>query len=188
MVGHSQPQPQPSISGYTYAQPPTGAAPLPVPSPDSIPNLMVPPTSTSLGGGSSDKAAKFEFEQVKQFVTELYRVYTGGKLPDPATFRWHVDSIMNGSYSLTQAEYSIRFSKEAKEYAKQQKQKKDAQVHQIREYVKELMRVYCKRAPTEEEMKYHVDAVLSGQANLQQVEDEVRLLGLTAPVGRPARP
>jgi hypothetical protein len=37
------------------------------------------------------------------------------------------------------AEYSIRFSKEAKEYAKQQKQKKDAQVHQIREYVKELV-------------------------------------------------
>lgn len=186
MVGRSQPQP--SIAGYTYAQPPTGgAAPLHGPSPDSIPNLTVPPTSASLGSGS-DKAAKFEFEQVKQFVTELYRVYTGGKLPDPATFRWHVDSIMNGSYSLTQAEYSVRFSKEAKEYAKQQKQKKDAQVHQIREYVKELMRVYCKRAPTEEEMKIHVDAVLSGQSNLQQVEDEVRLLGLTAPVGRPARP
>jgi hypothetical protein len=76
---------------------------------------------------------------------------------------------MNGSYSLTQAgvhspplvlrslssvlinacvvwcarriEYSIRFSKDAKEYAKQQKLKKDAQIHQIQEYVKELVLV-----------------------------------------------
>jgi hypothetical protein len=67
MVGRSQPQP--SIAGHIYAQPPTGgAAPLPGPSPDSIPNLTVPPTSASLGGGGggSDKAAKFEFEQVKQ--------------------------------------------------------------------------------------------------------------------------
>jgi hypothetical protein len=31
------------------------------------------------------------------------------------------------------------------------------------------MRVYCKRAPTEEEMKYHVDAVLSGQGTLPHI-------------------
>jgi hypothetical protein len=41
------------------------------------------------------------------------------------------------------AEYSIRFSKDAKEYAKQQKLKKDAQIHQIQEYVKELVLVYA---------------------------------------------
>jgi hypothetical protein len=192
-----------SSSSLHSKAPGAGAAPAAspaLPPPDMIPDIT--PISSSSKGGSG---GKYDFDQVKEYVTELYRVYTGGKLPDPATFRWYIESIMNGSYSLAQAEYSIRYSKAAKEFAKQ-KQQKEAQLH---EYVRELMRVYCKRAPTDEEMKRYANGVLSGQCklyshhillgsfsrsavcrtdNLQQVEDEIKLLGMVRRSGGGERP
>jgi len=62
-----------------------------------------------------------------------------GKLPDPATFAWHVNSIVSGSYTLNQAEISIKMSKEAKEYQKQEAQKKAALKPKLEEYVKVLL-------------------------------------------------
>jgi len=90
-----------SSSSLHSKAPGAGAAPAAspaLPPPDMIPDIT--PISSSSKGGSG---GKYDFDQVKEYVTELYRVYTGGKLPDPATFRWYIESIMNGSYSLAQA-------------------------------------------------------------------------------------
>lgn len=53
---------------------------------------------------------------------------------------------------------------------------------QIVEYVKELFRVYAKNPnPSEEEMKEYTDALLNKTRSFQEVEDEFKLMNLTAP-------
>jgi len=79
--------------------------------------------------------------------------------------------------------------------------------HSLEQHVQ--MRDYCKRAPTDEEMKRYANGVLSGQCklyshhillgsfsrsavcrtdNLQQVEDEIKLLGMVRRSGGGGRP
>jgi len=61
---------------------------------------------------------------------------------------------------------------------KKQKDEKK-KVDQIREYVKELYRVFLKQtSPSPEEINEFVNQILSGESTLEDVENEFRLKGL----------
>jgi len=118
-------------------------------------------------------ACKLDPDIVKEYVWELYRVYAG-KTPDPATYNWVVRSILDGSYSLNQAELAIKYSKDSRERQKKAQQQRTDMKPKVVEFVQELMRVHkCKL--TAEQISRFTDGVLNGQLTLQQVEDEVRL-------------
>jgi len=85
--------------------------------------------------------------------------------------------------NFSQAEVFVKFSKEAKAYAKQrEKNKGQEKINQVKEYVQQLFRVYLKNPnPTPEEIKTYVDSILDGSQTLQDIEDEIRLLSLAPP-------
>jgi len=128
--------------------------------------------SPSSSGSSTDK--------IRDYVDQLFITFVGRK-GDPASTNFLVSSIVDKSYSLTQAEFFVKFSKEAKAYQKtQEKLKETKKTTQMNEYVRELYRVFLKNPnPTNEEVKQYVDLILNGSQTLQDIEDEFRLLSLT---------
>jgi hypothetical protein len=64
------------------------------------------------------------------------------------------------SYSLTQAEYFVKFSKEAKNY---QKTKEKEKISKTYEYIKELYRVFLQNDnPDSSEVDTYVNDLLTG--------------------------
>ena len=92
---------------------------------------------------------------------------------------------------MNQAELHVKFSKrnyhilisksdfltEAKNY---QKSKQLEKGQKMREYIKELYRVFLHTTPTEEEVQGYVQEINEGRS-LQDVEDEFKLYSLQAP-------
>eukprot|EP00027_Filamoeba_sp_ATCC50430_P018928 CAMPEP_0168564122 /NCGR_PEP_ID=MMETSP0413-20121227/13060_1 /TAXON_ID=136452 /ORGANISM="Filamoeba nolandi, Strain NC-AS-23-1" /LENGTH=239 /DNA_ID=CAMNT_0008595739 /DNA_START=1 /DNA_END=720 /DNA_ORIENTATION=- len=152
----------------------------------SIPNIM-DEDPERLKIKSQIEAAKGstssgQVDKVKEYVNQLYITYTG-KLGDPASSQFIINSILDGSYSLQQAEFAVKFSKEAKNYQKTQAQRKQTeQIEQVTDYVRELFRVYLKKIdPPKEELDDWVQQILDGSRTLQDTEDEFRLLSITPP-------
>jgi len=127
-------------------------------------------------------AATLDSHKVREYVDQLFLNYVGRK-GDPASTNFLVNSITDKSYSFMQAEVFVKFSKEAKAYAKQrEKNKGQEKINQVKEYVQQLFRVYLKNPnPTPEEIKTYVDSILDGSQTLQDIEDEIRLLSLAPP-------
>ena len=74
-------------------------------------------------------------------------MYCGSK-GDPSHFQFVLTSIMNGSYSLDEAEWAVSKSKEARAYSLKQQAKRDKEdmerLKLITLFVDELYRVYRK--------------------------------------------
>jgi len=128
------------------------------------------------------KPVETEVNKLKEYIDQLYITFTGKK-GDPASTNYLINSIADKSYSLTQAEFFVKFSKEAKAYAKVvEKNKEQKKIQQIQEYVKELFRVYLKKInPTTDEVSDYAASILDGSRTLQDVEDEIKLLSLNPP-------
>jgi hypothetical protein len=123
-----------------------------------------------------------DVDKIKEYVDQLYINFTGRK-GDPASSNYLVNNINNKTFTLTQAEFFVKFSKEAKAYA-QTKQKKDAEdkVTKVYDFVKELFRVYLKnQVPSQDDVKQFADLILDGSSTLQEVEDEIRLMSIAPP-------
>lgn len=120
-------------------------------------------------------------ERVKAYVEQLYKVYCGGKM-EVGTRGFLIRSLLDGSYTLLQAEMAVMYSKEAKERQKQLEQQKEEERKRrgrLEEYVQELFRVYVpSRKPSAEEVESYVLSALSGRASLQQLEDSISALGV----------
>jgi len=172
-----------SISGGTSA--------ALVSSPLSVQSSVVPPSLGSdqdaekariqaqIGLGKS--AASMNEEGLKEYVEQLYLHFTGRK-GDPASANFLFQSLLSKTYTLTQAELFVKFSKEGKTYREQQAQVAEKRAKDVREYVKELYRVYLKQAsPEESELSQHVSDVSSGVTSLQTLEDHFKLLSLSPP-------
>lgn len=101
-----------------------------------------------------------------------------GKIGDPATTNFLVSSMLSNSYTLQQTEYSVAFSKEAKEYAKT---KKEAEKHQrnkmVIDFIKELYRVYLKNAnPSDAEIEKFAIPIIESKMTLEDAENEFKML------------
>ena len=83
---------------------------------------------------------------LKEWLSKLFEKYTG-KI-DPAMYNFVYESVVNGQYSINEAEMAVKFSKEAKSYQiqkdNQMKQKDNKRREQVIQYVTELYRVYRK--------------------------------------------
>jgi len=127
------------------------------------------------------ESSQNQTERLKEYVNQLYITYTG-RLGDPASTNFLIQSMLDKTYTLTQTEFFVKFSKEAKSYAVKRKDKEEQdKIDKVSQYVVELFRVYLKRIPTDEEKKSHVDAILTGERNLQDTEDELRLMSIESP-------
>jgi len=131
---------------------------------------------------SSTNGSRSQSESYKEYVDQLFVKYVG-RCGDPGSTNFLVNSLMNKSYTIQQAEYFVRFSKEAKAYQKNKKlQQEKERNDRVWEYVKELFRVFLKKKdPSTEEMSVHVNAILQGKQTLQETEDEFRLMSLAVP-------
>jgi len=136
-----------------------------------------------IGGAAS--ANPSQTEKIKDYVNELYKSYTG-RIGDPASTNYLVTSLIDKTLSLIQAEYFVKFSNEAKAFAKtkaeKQKQLAIDREAKTNEYVKELFRVYAKNNnPTAEEILEYATGLLDGTRKFQEVEDEFKLMSLSPP-------
>eukprot|EP01119_Soliformovum_irregulare_P013475 TRINITY_DN3588_c0_g1_i2.p1 TRINITY_DN3588_c0_g1~~TRINITY_DN3588_c0_g1_i2.p1 ORF type:complete len:195 (+),score=39.09 TRINITY_DN3588_c0_g1_i2:27-611(+) len=86
-----------------------------------------------------------EDTKIKEYVDQLYITYTGRK-GDPASTLYLIKNLTDKAYSLNQAEYFVKFSKEAKAYQKTKAQRQETErVDKVHEFVRELFRVYLKK-------------------------------------------
>ncbi|GAM27030.1 hypothetical protein SAMD00019534_102050 [Acytostelium subglobosum LB1] len=115
-------------------------------------------------------------DTARQFVNELYTVLIG-RLGDPASTNYLVTSLLDGSLTPQQAEFHVRFSKEAKQHAVVLKQREDKRA-KAEEYVFELYRVYCGEdyICSAEEVLGFVKRILdTPNVDYQAIEDEIKL-------------
>eukprot|EP01102_Stenamoeba_stenopodia_P020648 TRINITY_DN8130_c0_g1_i1.p1 TRINITY_DN8130_c0_g1~~TRINITY_DN8130_c0_g1_i1.p1 ORF type:complete len:338 (+),score=98.05 TRINITY_DN8130_c0_g1_i1:191-1204(+) len=168
------PTPQPPQPTIPNLAKPFSAAPT-TPQPSQTPPPQSQPTPQSVLADGSDKP-----ERVKAYVKQLYMTYVGKV--DVGAMKYIVRSLLDGSYTLTQAELSVKYSKEAKERAKQLEKEQEEinkRKKRLEEYVNELFRVYVKvRKPSTEELESYVSAALTGKSTLQQLEDSIVALGI----------
>ncbi|EFA86748.1 hypothetical protein PPL_00553 [Heterostelium album PN500] len=115
-------------------------------------------------------------DTARDYVNELYTVMTG-RLGDPASSNYLVTSLLNGSFTPQQAEFHVKFSKEAKQYSQTVKVKEDKRA-KAEEYIFELFRVYCGEdyICTAEEVLHYVKQIVDVPTpNYQNIEDEIKL-------------
>eukprot|EP01118_Nematostelium_gracile_P003043 TRINITY_DN13488_c0_g1_i1.p1 TRINITY_DN13488_c0_g1~~TRINITY_DN13488_c0_g1_i1.p1 ORF type:complete len:215 (-),score=56.20 TRINITY_DN13488_c0_g1_i1:34-678(-) len=120
--------------------------------------------------------------KIKQYVDQLYLTFTGKK-GHPSNTNYLISSLTSKTLTPLQAEYHVKFSKEAKEYEKKKKVNEEMDKRdKLTQYVTELYRVYVKNLhPTQEEIAQFLDPLLTGETTLQSVEDEFRLMSLASP-------
>jgi len=119
---------------------------------------------------------------VKEYVGLLFQKHTG-KLGDPASTQFLIKSLMDKSYTFTQAEFHVKFSREGKLYSQKvkKKQEEDIKLTKLKEYIAELFRVYAPHFPNKEfEIENLSSKLFLGAITLQDAEDEVKLFGLTS--------
>jgi len=138
------------------------------------------------GGGAPDFQSgggmgALDPKTAKEYVDLLFQKYTG-KLGDPASAQFLLKSSLNKSYTLTQAEYYVKFCKEGKAYAQKVKkqQGEEARLKKLREYTVELFRVYAPFYKGESEIDNIVAKLGDGSMSLQDAEDDVKLFGLSS--------
>jgi len=125
----------------------------------------------------------------KKYVDELSLVYIG-KLGDPGTTQYLVKSLIDGSFTPTQAELQIKFSKEAKQHSanlqiKEEKRKK------AEEYIYELYKLYFGATyicPLDELHYYTSIIVEDPHPDYQSIEDDIKekaILYIQIPTKKP---
>jgi len=126
--------------------------------------------------------SSLQTDQLKEYADQLFITYTGRR-GDPASTQYIINGILNKTLSFTQAELFVKFSKEAKAYQKtKEKNKESERVAKVKEYVKELYRVFLKDyTPTEDDIKSYAESILRSERTLQDVEDEFKLMSLSPP-------
>eukprot|EP01113_Clastostelium_recurvatum_P004019 TRINITY_DN11786_c0_g1_i4.p3 TRINITY_DN11786_c0_g1~~TRINITY_DN11786_c0_g1_i4.p3 ORF type:complete len:288 (-),score=79.87 TRINITY_DN11786_c0_g1_i4:8-871(-) len=116
--------------------------------------------------------------QIRDYVDTLYKTFTG-RLGDPASTNYLVRSLLDKSFSFSQAELHVRYSKEGKAYAVKKKQVDEEQKQQkLKNYVSELYRVYMHyplSGPFTGEMQEMLANLQSGAMSLQDAEDDLKL-------------
>jgi len=133
-------QPQPQQLSFPLNQPSV------VPTSSSYSKFDAGESQTYQTKPTSSKA-KLEIDPVKlkEWLRELFLKYTG-KEGDPSSFNYLFNSVLSSQYSLNEAEWAIKFSKEAKKFASDEKERKEkedqARFQQSSQFVTELYRVY----------------------------------------------
>ncbi|EGG14220.1 hypothetical protein DFA_11989 [Cavenderia fasciculata] len=187
-------QPQPVQQQFT----PSSSSSTPASSSSSTPASTSSSTTTTIKSYYDYDTKQFNKEKIKNemnmetsriYVNELYTVYTG-RLGDPASSNYLVTSLLDGSLSIQQAELHVKFSKESKVFAVQQRQKEEKR-SKAQEYVFELYKVFFGPTyipPPEDVMKYVRGIVDQASPDYQSIEEEIKekaILNVNVPIKKP---
>ncbi|KAF2071395.1 hypothetical protein CYY_007289 [Polysphondylium violaceum] len=135
------------------------------------------------------KQLTIDTANAKKYVDELNIVYTG-KIGDPATTQYLVKSLVDGSFSPTQAELQIKFSKEAKQHGVSLQIKQDKK-KRAEEYIYELYKLYFGASficPLDE-LHYYTNMIVEDpHPDYQSIEDDIKekaIMNVQIPIKKP---